>query len=76
MTDTYVIYTQPNCGFCDKAKALLEQYGYEHIEMPLPEHKKRLLQLYGEAKTVPQVFYDDILIGGYEELKQRIDSYG
>jgi glutaredoxin len=36
MTDTYVIYTQPNCGFCDKAKALLEQYGYEYIEMPLP----------------------------------------
>jgi glutaredoxin 3 len=74
------IFTKANCPWCDKAMELLKETigkGRVIIKYPLevrPEHKTRLLELYPEAKTVPQIFIDDKHIGGYEDLVEYVDN--
>jgi glutaredoxin 3 len=64
------MYTTAWCGYCDRAKALLEGRGLEFEEVSLdddPAFRARLLDLTGHW-TVPQIFIDDRPIGGYTEL--------
>lgn len=64
------MYTTAWCGYCSRAKALLEGRGLEYDEIPLdddPNFRARLLERTGRW-TVPQIFIDDHPIGGYAEL--------
>ena len=64
------MYTTAWCGYCVRAKALLDQRGipYEEISMDDdPEFRRKLLDMTGRW-TVPQIFIDDRPIGGYTEL--------
>jgi glutaredoxin 3 len=64
------MYTTAWCGYCVRAKALLEDRGLEYDEIRLdddPEFRRKLLDLTGRW-TVPQIFLDDRPIGGYTEL--------
>jgi len=64
------MYTTRWCGYCVRAKALLESRGlrYEEIEMDdEPGFRERLLTLTG-GFTVPQIVVDGRPIGGYTEL--------
>ena len=64
------MYTTAWCGYCDRAKALLETRGLEFEEISLdgdPAFRAKLLDLTGHW-TVPQIFIDDRPIGGYSEL--------
>jgi glutaredoxin 3 len=64
------MYTTTWCGYCVRAKALLDQRGipYEEISMDDdPEFRRKLLDMTGRW-TVPQIFIDDRPIGGYTEL--------
>jgi glutaredoxin 3 len=64
------MYTTAWCGYCDRAKALLEGRGLEYEEIPLdgdPAFRAKLLDLTGRW-TVPQIFIDEDPIGGYSEL--------
>jgi glutaredoxin 3 len=64
------MYTTAWCGYCVRAKTLLEQRGlpYEEIRMDDDPHfRQKLLELTGRW-TVPQIFIDDEPIGGYTEL--------
>jgi len=66
------IYTTAWCGFCARAKALLEAKGVpyeEHAVDDDPEFRRRLLELTG-AWTVPQILVDGCPIGGYAELRR------
>jgi glutaredoxin 3 len=66
------IYTTAWCGFCARAKALLEAKGLpyeEHAVDDDPEFRRRLLELTG-AWTVPQILVDGRPIGGYAELRR------
>tara|TARA_Y100000004_G_scaffold188270_1_gene242156 strand:- start:614 stop:835 length:222 start_codon:yes stop_codon:yes gene_type:complete len=65
------IYGKTMCPFCDKAKALCEQNGYEYVYKQLDEDytKEELLELFPNARTVPQIKIDGISIGGYTELE-------
>jgi glutaredoxin 3 len=63
------MYTTAWCGYCDRAKALLETRGLEFEEISLdgdPAFRAKLLDLTGHW-TVPQIFIDDRPIGGYSE---------
>jgi len=65
----YKIYTQSNCVFCIKAKHLLSKKGLKYQEIDInedPNDKLVLKQL--NLKTVPQIWRDDVHIGGYKEL--------
>jgi glutaredoxin 3 len=66
------IYTTVWCGFCMRAKSLLDARGLPYEEIHLdddPAFRQRLFDLTG-GWTVPQVVIDGVAIGGYTELWQ------
>jgi glutaredoxin 3 len=66
------IYTTDWCGYCVRAKALLDGKGVEYEEIRVdedPHFRRRLLELTGNW-TVPQILVDGEPIGGYTELWQ------
>lgn len=66
------MYTTSWCGYCLRAKALLEERGIEYEEIPLDgdlEFRRKLLDLTGRW-TVPQIMVDGRPIGGFTELWQ------
>ena len=66
------MYTTRWCGYCVRAKALLEAKGIEYEEINLdddPHFRQKLLGLTG-SWTVPQLLVDGDPIGGYAELWQ------
>ena len=71
------IYTTRWCGYCVRAKVLLEARGIPYEELPLDDDagfRQRLHDLTG-GWTVPQILIDGRPIGGYTEL-WRLDSSG
>ena len=71
------LYTTRWCGYCLRAKALLESRGLEFDEISLdddPAFRQRLFDLTGQW-TVPQILIDGRPIGGYTEL-WRLDRAG
>ncbi|MGH2932900.1 MAG: glutaredoxin [Gaiellaceae bacterium] len=72
-----IMYTTPWCGYCRRAKALLEERGIEFDEIDLdddPAFRQKLFDLTG-GWTVPQILIDGRPIGGYAEL-WRLDRDG
>jgi glutaredoxin 3 len=64
------IYTTQWCGFCTRAKALLDSRGLDYDEVSLDDEigfRQMLMDLTG-GWTVPQILVDDRAIGGYTEL--------
>jgi len=64
------MYTTRWCGYCARAKALLESRGLRYVEIEMddePGFRERLLALTG-GFTVPQIVVDGRPIGGYTEL--------
>jgi glutaredoxin 3 len=71
------IYTTRWCGYCVRAKALLDGKGIAYEEILLdddPEFRRNLQELTG-GWTVPQILIDGTPIGGYTEL-WRLDKSG
>ena len=66
------MYTTRWCGYCARAKVLLESRGIPFEEISLdddPGFRQRLMDLTG-GWTVPQILIDGRPIGGYTELWQ------
>ena len=64
------MYTTQWCGYCVRAKALLEAKHIPYEEISLdddPAFRARIHEMTGNW-TVPQIFIDDESIGGYTEL--------
>jgi glutaredoxin 3 len=71
------IYTTRWCGYCVRAKALLDSRGLDYEEVSLDDDagfRARLQELTG-GWTVPQILVDERPIGGYTEL-WRLDREG
>jgi glutaredoxin 3 len=66
-----VVWSKYHCPYCDQAKALLTQKGIKFEEKKIGDgySKEDLLEAVPTARTVPQIFLDDKLIGGFTELK-------
>lgn len=64
------VYTKPNCIYCDRAKQLLKSKGLDYKEIIIGEdiHRDDFLELFPEARTVPQIVTDTEVIGGYVQL--------
>jgi glutaredoxin len=69
-----IVWSKYNCPFCDQAKALLKQKGIQIEERKIGDGytKEELLEAVPTARTVPQIFLDDKLVGGFTELKQYL----
>ncbi|MFL5959457.1 MAG: glutaredoxin domain-containing protein [Gaiellaceae bacterium] len=71
------IYTTRWCGFCVRAKALLESRGLPYEEVALdddPTFRQTVYEATG-GWTVPQIVVGNRPIGGYTEL-WRLDREG
>lgn len=65
------IYTQWGCGYCHRAKALLDSKGvaYEEYDVTMGGPKRaEMIERAPGARTVPQIFINDRLIGGSDDL--------
>ena len=65
------IYTKTFCGFCWRAKQLLDGKGIEYREIPVDfggEARDEMIQRADGNTTVPQIFIDGRHIGGCNEL--------
>lgn len=71
-----VVWSKDNCPYCDQAKALLKQKGIEIEERKIGHGYTRedLLEAVPDARTVPQIFLDGNLIGGFTELKKHLQG--
>jgi glutaredoxin len=71
-----VVWSKYHCPFCDQAKALLKQKGIPFEERKIGDGytKEELLESVPTARTVPQIFIDDQLIGGFTELKKFFEE--
>ena len=68
-----VMYTGPSCNFCDAAKRLLVRNNipFKEINIALEEGKREeMLTKSNGRKTIPQIFFNDLHIGGYQELRE------
>ena len=66
------VYMGPMCAFCDAAKRLLvrNKISYKEINIAIEDGKMdEMLSRANGKKTIPQIFFDDHHVGGYEELR-------
>jgi glutaredoxin 3 len=67
---TIEIYTKNYCSYCHRAKELLKIKGVDFIEYDVaqnPEKEAEMVQRSGRS-TVPEIFINDQLIGGCDDL--------
>ena len=65
------IYTKPYCPYCVRALSLLEQKGIAFTEIEAgfdPEKRQEMMRRAGGRATFPQIFVDDLHIGGCDEM--------
>ena len=67
----FKVYTKKVCPFCNMAKTLLKNKGYEYEEINVEDKGFDFDKLKEETgqMTVPQIFKGDKFIGGFSELK-------
>lgn len=71
-----VVWSKSDCSFCDQAKNLLQLNTIEFEERRIGDGWTRedLLEAVPNARTVPQIFLDGELVGGFTELKERLSN--
>jgi glutaredoxin 3 len=64
------IYTTPWCGYCARAKGLLDKKGAAYNEMDVMEDAAKRTEMHERSRrsTVPQIFINGAHIGGSDEL--------
>lgn len=64
------IYTTPFCGYCARAKGLLDAKGaaYEEMDVMMDDKKRSEMRERARRTTVPQIFINGEHIGGSDEL--------
>lgn len=71
-----IVWSKYHCPYCDQAKALLNQKGIEFEERKIGDGwtQEDLLEAVPTARTVPQIFIDNTLVGGFTELKTYLNG--
>ena len=69
-----IVWSKDSCPFCTQAKALLESKGIEYEERNVSQGwtREQLLEAVPNARTVPQIFLDKELVGGFTELRKKL----
>jgi glutaredoxin 3 len=73
-----VVYTTPFCGYCSAAKRLLSSKGAEFTEVDVmmnAERRAEMIERSSGRRTVPQIFFGERHIGGYDDLS-ALESSG
>ncbi len=67
------VYSGPMCNFCDAAKRLLSRnnLNYNEIDISTKEGlRNEMTKRANGRRTIPQIFFDDYHVGGYQELRE------
>lgn len=69
-----IVWSKEQCAQCVQAKNLLDAKGIAYEERKLGEEwtKEQLLEVAPDARTLPQIFIDDELVGGVNDLRSRL----
>jgi len=66
------MYSGPMCAFCDAAKRLLVRNNLEFKEIDISSKeglRDEMIQKANGKRTIPQIFFNNEHIGGYQELR-------
>ena len=71
------IYGKTQCPFCDRAKALCEQKGYEYTykQLDVDFTREELFEQFPTARTFPQITAHGEYVGGFTELQTWSEGY-
>jgi len=72
------IYTTKSCGYCRRAEELLNRHDIPFEKIDVTHNASAREDLIDRAEgrmTVPVIFFDDKVIGGYQELA-ALESQG
>lgn len=70
-TPNIVMYSTAFCGYCQRARNLLERKGVDVREIKVdedPKERATMLERSGGRRTVPQIFIGERHVGGYDDL--------
>lgn len=74
----FTIFGREGCGFCRRAKEVMETNEFEFRYIDIHEEgisKADLSKTIGRTvDTVPQIFHGEEYIGGYQELTQYLEA--
>ena len=76
MSNKVEIYSKENCTYCVMAMNFFDSKGisYKVYSADNPDIFKEMLERNPSARSVPQIFIDDILIGGYTDLVEKFSE--
>jgi glutaredoxin 3 len=67
------VYSGPMCNFCDAAKRLLSRNNLNYNEIDISTKdglRDEMTKRANGRRTIPQIFFDDYHVGGYQELRE------
>ena len=68
-----LMYSGPMCNFCEAAKRLLDRNNlkYEVIDISSGDGiRDEMIKKSNGRRTIPQIFFNDYHVGGYQELRE------
>lgn len=71
------IYAKNNCGWCTKAKKLAEDINIQHDYRNVDTNVQFIIELSAlkpDAKTLPQIWWNNRYIGGYIEFAREVEN--
>lgn len=71
------VYTTTYCPFCTRAKSLLKSKGIAFDEIDVTdddELRAKMVEMSGGRRTVPEIFINGKIVGGFDELKALNDA--
>ena len=71
-----IVWSKDQCPYCDQAKALLKSRNIEFEERNIQHDwtREQLLEAVPTARSVPQIFLDEELVGGFTELRTKLTN--
>ncbi len=72
-----LMYARPGCGYCTRARQLLERKGipYTEVDIEAIAGARAEMQQRSGRTTVPQIFVDDRHLGGFDDIN-ALDGRG
>mgnify|MGYP003337195896 CR=1 FL=1 len=69
-----IVWSKDMCPYCEQAKMLLRSRGIEFEERNINRgySREQLLEAVPGARTVPQIFLDGELVGGFTDVKAKL----
>ena len=73
MMKNIIMYTGPLCNFCDAAKRLFSRNNLKYKEIDISSKeglRDEMIKKANGRRTIPQIFFNEDHIGGYQELRE------